>query len=427
MERQKFFGLEWYRFGLAMYLLVYHTLPFYPAYADMPLIRPFVELGFFSTTAFFALSGFLLTHVYLANDRMREPSRSFLYKRFANLYPIHIFTMVFAISLVAVTSLVDSNTSLATAYRVNDLLERFDPERLEYPMSTVEVWINGFLNITLLQAWNPLFVTYNGPAWSISALMFFYLTFPVLGPMLVKAKYKWLVLLGLIMLAAAPALYVIATSSYFKDIPMGLLHRMPPLQLPTFLAGVVAYSLFKQYRQNGVVFGPGLKVGLIVLIALAIAASAYLNLYGGIFWFPLLRNGALLPVALMLLIVCSGQWRPKSPFWLRLGERLGAASLSIFALHLPLFILFRRFEMLTAIDFQLCLTDASACVAAAKDYEIKLIYYPVLVGLTVWLSVLFQERIVTPTKNWLLSRRGQKPVAIAAQHSSPRDGRCTHP
>jgi peptidoglycan/LPS O-acetylase OafA/YrhL len=414
MERQKFFGLEWLRFGLAMFLLVYHSLPFYPAYAELPLSQPFIELGFFSTTGFFALSGFLLTHVYLVDDRMREPARSFLYKRFANLYPIHIFTMLFAIALVLVTSMVDSNTSLTTAYRVNDLLERFYPERLNYQMSTVEVWVNAFLNITLLQAWNPLFVTYNGPAWSISALMFFYIMFPILAPVLVRVKHKWAVLFGLIVLATLPAVYVIATSSYFEDIPMGLLHRMPPLQLPTFLAGIVTYLLFKKYRQDGVEFGIGLKASFVVMAALMLVAAAYLNLFGGLLWFPLLRNGGLLPVALLLLIICSGSWAPKSRFWLRLGERLGAASLSIFALHLPLFILFRRLEMLTAIDFELCLTDAAGCVAAAKEYEIQLIYYPVLVGLTVWLSVLFQERIVTPTKNWLLAKRARKPMAVAA-------------
>lgn len=415
MGRQKFFGLEWLRFGLAMFLLVYHTLPFYPAYADLPIIQPLIELGFFSTTAFFALSGFLLTHVYLVDGRMREPSRSFLYKRFANLYPIHVFTMLFAIALVACTSLIDNNTSLATAYRVNDLLERVDPERLEYSMNTFEVWMNGLLNITLLQAWNPLFVTYNGPAWSISALFFFYLVFPLFAPLLVKVKHKWTVLIALIVLASLPALYVIATSSYFEDIPMGLLHRMPPLQLPTFLAGVVTYLLFKQYREQGIELSVGFKTGLAVLAGLMLVAAAYINQYGGLFWFPLLRNGGLLPVALMLLIVCSGSWKPESRFWLRLGERLGAASLSIFALHLPLFILFRRLEMLTAIDFGLCLTDATACVEAAKGYEINLIYYPVLVALTVWLSVMFQERIVTPTKNWLLAKRAER-LSSAAAH-----------
>lgn len=274
--------------------------------------------------------------------------------------------------------------------------------------------MNGLLNITLLQAWNPLFVTYNGPAWSISALFFFYLMFPLFAPVLVKVKHKWTVLIALIVLASLPALYVIATSSYFEDVPMGLLHRMPPLQLPTFLAGVVTYLLFKQYREQGIELSAGFKTGLAVLAGLILVAAAYINQYGGLFWFPLLRNGGLLPVALMLLIVCSGSWKPESRFWLRLGERLGAASLSIFALHLPLFILFRRLEMLTAIDFGLCLTDATACVEAAKGYEINLIYYPVLVALTVWLSVVFQERIVTPTKNWLLAKRAERLSSGAA-------------
>ena len=91
--QQRFVALEWLRFGLGLYIVLFHTIYHYSA--SWPWAHYLSDLGFFSTSTFFVLSGFLLTHVYLrpqpvGDFAMRESTRSFLIKRIANLYPIHI-------------------------------------------------------------------------------------------------------------------------------------------------------------------------------------------------------------------------------------------------------------------------------------------------------------------------------------------------
>ena len=84
-DNERFIGLEWLRFFLGVYLVMFHTLPFYSEYTHLSGLVEFTELGFFATSSFFALSGFLLTHVYLDGNKLREPPLSFMTKRFANL------------------------------------------------------------------------------------------------------------------------------------------------------------------------------------------------------------------------------------------------------------------------------------------------------------------------------------------------------
>ncbi len=76
--KEKFIGLEWLRFFLGVYLVMYHTLPFYESYTRLDGLVEVNELGFFATSCFFALSGFLLAHVYLDGNRLRERPTSIM-------------------------------------------------------------------------------------------------------------------------------------------------------------------------------------------------------------------------------------------------------------------------------------------------------------------------------------------------------------
>jgi peptidoglycan/LPS O-acetylase OafA/YrhL len=98
-----FTALEWLRFGLGFYIVLFHTFHF----PGMPewMIKS-TQLGFFATSTFFVLSGFLLSHVYLKRNedhsvQMRESTKSFLVKRFANLYPVHIFSLLATLVIVS--------------------------------------------------------------------------------------------------------------------------------------------------------------------------------------------------------------------------------------------------------------------------------------------------------------------------------------
>ena len=90
---EHFIGLEWLRFLLAIYVVLFHTVHAYVE--DEPTwLSELAGVGFFATSSFFVLSGFLLAHVYCRQGELREPARHFLGKRLANLYPLHLFSLL---------------------------------------------------------------------------------------------------------------------------------------------------------------------------------------------------------------------------------------------------------------------------------------------------------------------------------------------
>ena len=102
-DKEHFIGLEWLRFILGLYIVVFHTLHNYPE-QQLPILKQLSGAGFFATSTFFVLSGFLLAHVYCQRGQMREPAVSFWSRRFANLYPLHIFSLLLTISVIFVIS-----------------------------------------------------------------------------------------------------------------------------------------------------------------------------------------------------------------------------------------------------------------------------------------------------------------------------------
>jgi peptidoglycan/LPS O-acetylase OafA/YrhL len=400
-EKERFIGLEWLRFFLGVYLVMFHTLPFYEEYTQLSGLVEFTELGFFATSSFFALSGFLLAHVYLDGNKLREPPVSFMTKRFANLYPIHIFGLASCVVLISLTGLFDSNTDLSVAYRSDDLLKRTAPELLKYKLSDFQIAVNAVLQVTLLQAWNPVYLAYNGPLWSISALFFFYLAFPWFAPRLAAAKHKVGLLLIIWAACLIPPLLVVLNDDY-SSIWIGFLHHFPLLRLPVFLAGIVAYLLFRDYRLMGTGLRGPRKLMAVIALGFGVAIAAEVNWRGESHWYVLLHNGLLLPMVLSVIILCAMASSSQSERHIKWARRLGAASLPMFALHTPIFIVFRRLEMLANIDVNLCFTNAAACVAEAKGHPLSLTYYPLLLLACIILCVIFQEQIGNRTRQWLL-------------------------
>ena len=63
---------------------------------------PFIERGYLGVDFFFILSGFIITHVYLAS--ISPPTwdlvRIFLWHRFVRLYPVHLLVLVAMLVMV---------------------------------------------------------------------------------------------------------------------------------------------------------------------------------------------------------------------------------------------------------------------------------------------------------------------------------------
>ena len=219
-SKERFIGLEWLRFLLGLYVVVYHTLHTYPKEQKFPGLDELTSLGFFATSTFFVLSGFLLAHVYARSGRLRESARSFWTKRLSNLYPLHLFSLLLSILvLLALSHLgigpeLDKATPRFVIYDTNEVLGRTHPELFLHWMSNTELFVNSILQILLLQAWNPYYLTFNAPLWSLSTLMFFYLAFPFVAPRLMRSRYKWKVLALVWLVYLIPPVLVVASESY---------------------------------------------------------------------------------------------------------------------------------------------------------------------------------------------------------------------
>ncbi|PKH26480.1 acyltransferase [Enterobacterales bacterium CwR94] len=407
-KKTRFMGLEWLRFLLGIYVMIYHTLHVYPQVNRIPWLRELTSMGFFATSTFFVLSGFLLTHVYFNNNTLREPAKTFWLKRFCNLYPLHIVALVSTVAVVLLAqwlSIPPDGPAASPRFVVFDTNEaNVSRELLQHYMTNKELLLNAFLQLTMLQAWNPLYLTFNAPLWSLSTLFFFYLTFPLLAPRLLRIQHRKLAISVIFLIYLLPPILVIAFQGW--GMPWtGLLQRGPLLRLPEFLAGILAYSLFRQHQQ--IQFRPqGVLLGCLILFIVAsfLTATWLFTRSGGKHWYYLLHNGLLLPAQLTLVYLSALIPAPKTPWLQRWLPRLGATSLTIFALHVPMFWLWRTFEPLITSQTRECWQDWQVCVDNAANTPLTVTGYVLFLVATVWICLQFQERFVVRVRKGLLAR-----------------------
>ena len=177
---------------------------------------------------FFVLSGFILTVVYGARfDKSKEPvSRSdiftFLKKRFARLWPLHIVCMLICLASVRYLAL---NTGTGTA------------------------------NALLLHSWIPssdYTFSLNNVSWSISTELFFYLAFPLLvlsGNRSFIGRFKGVALgtLGLLLVLGLG----LNLQSFDRSTAQLIIQANPLMRLLEFSIGILVGYRFI----GGVVFG----------------------------------------------------------------------------------------------------------------------------------------------------------------------------
>lgn len=401
-DKEHFIQLEWLRFFLGIYIILYHTFH----YNGMPdWVRKSTEMGFYATSTFFVLSGFLLAHVYLKNHTspdvsMREPAKSFLIKRFSNLYPIHIgsliITLIF-VSLLPVLLIIPSDINASIRYVMYDVNNHTPAELLNHYMSNGEMIIAFVMNFLLLHAWNPYYLTFNAPAWSISTLFFLYLLFPYIAPRLHKIKKPLLAIIIINLLYLVPVIYVVSTSQFGMP-ETGILHRNPLIRLPEFAAGILLCSLYHKRKELGKklscfgiislsVFIMGCMYGASVFLTNAPLFSSKGNLP-----YYFLHDGALLLSQLALIYVFLSIPLPNNEKFNKFSQKLGTCSLPMFALHVPLYMVFLRAQKLLTGDPVLCFENFRQCVAAAGPKDV--VYYPLFLILTVLFCIVFQEQFV---------------------------------
>lgn len=404
-----FVGLDLVRFVLAVYLMVFHTIHDYPQANALPFIE-LADLGGFATSSFFILSGFILTHLYVDKTReIRGGARNFLVKRLSNLYPIHWLSLLLFV-LVSLASTRSAETFLLPTLTGG--------QQQVVQLSAVPATFTWLLNVLMLQAWDARISSINGPSWSLSCLLFFYLLFPILGPRLANMRRRGLALVSLWMVYLAPPVTVVLLG-WYGPAAVGTIQHNPLLRIPEFLSGCLLYSLYDSGRLRWMTCTPYRKTAATAFIVACFVLASHLVAIGPLSFDYIVHNGALLPAELALIALCADV---ELPTWARgISARLGNAALSIFAIHSAIFMVMSKGLKLTASSESVlqCAVHFSACAAKAKTVTPAMTWYPLYLLLAIAASILFQERCVVPVRS-AIRRRLLKPEGSSRAGASER-------
>ena len=276
-------------------------------------LGPFYKLPFETATAlfrrsylmvdlFFILSGFIISYVYTAERASKMPwdeTKSFLMTRFARIYPLHVFSLLYL-------TLFTIGSNLLLAFAGRDYL-RFEPR-------AVGDWLAQML---LLNAWIPHRFDWNIPSWSISAEAFAYLLFPLLVAAHVRSRRASEV--AIFAFSLVFYCYVAATSGNL-DIVVGL----APLRcLAGFALGMLLYFHRSIVRDASDGLLSSIQLGAVCWAVLALAFRV--------------SDPIVIPAfALIVLATWPDRGIVASMLSRRVPQWLGDISYSVYLFHVPI-------------------------------------------------------------------------------------------
>ena len=262
-----------------------------------------VGKGYLGGALFFVLAGFMTCHDYVrsrANGQFNYPS--FLWQRLICFYPLHL------VALALLGALFVAGQAMGLAFKHG----AFNPGDLP-------------ANLLLIQAWGALPTDrWNFPSWLVSALWFALLVFPATAWISLKGLRPTLVAV-LAPLALFAVAFEVAQSRgvLFTDMTA----QIGALQtIPTFLYGAALYRL-----------GQELTVSPRTAKIVAAAAALWVGLAAFLRWSDLASWPAFGPLVLALAETA----KSASPALAsKLLQRLGAMSLSMYLVYLPVDIVY---------------------------------------------------------------------------------------
>ena len=290
---------------LALNIVLFHFTPPHMHYLYPMINNAYVFVGFF-----FLLSGFVLSYNYA--DRP-EPikKRVFWRARFARLYPVYLLSLAISFKML---------------------------EAEWHVRSHEQFWTGLVLTPLLMQGWNPAIATFwNTVAWTLSAEVVLYLSFPWLVR-LPWPKSPWrlcAVLIGVWAAGLIPdVLYLLLnpdhllgpTNRYSSGVWIRTLKYTPLPYVCTFLAGITLGKLHTRLalteQQRTAIAAASLSV-IVAFFALAASHTPYI----------LMNGGLLVPLFSALVLGLSGKNAIAAVFGWRPLVLLGETSYCLYLLH----------------------------------------------------------------------------------------------
>jgi peptidoglycan/LPS O-acetylase OafA/YrhL len=331
----------------------------------------FVGKSYLFVDLFFALSGFILMHVYgpsFADGPSKATLGPFLRARLARLYPLHLVLLGGFVLLELVKLAVD-RTGLDAFGGSHSLAS--------LPGSLLLLNAAGLYDT----------ITWNGPSWSISAEWIVGLAFPLLVPVVARLRPTGLLLLyvatlaGFALLSAGPQHDLDLTSDW--GVPRCFLG---------FVGGMVLYRVW----QDG---APGWMATdrAALATAAAIILAMHLNMRG-VFVMPLFG----------LLILCLAQNTA------RVGRALGTRPM-IFLGEISYAVYLAQILLLDSVHLGWRLATGHEIEDAGFSAMQSLGVIALMVSALLPLSILLHRRIEVPARGWLRRIGAPRPLRPAFQ------------
>lgn len=325
------------RFLAALWVLVYHyTIEFrfanghqeavYIASRRNPVDLVIIQ-GHLAVDFFFLLSGFILAYTYVTpNGGLRDSKRNLWVARVARIYPVYLLGLLLGL----------------VPYILGGVSKRLVVE-------------SGVAHLLMLQSWFPSTLDWNQPSWSLSVEAFFYLTFPLLLPLLARLRRRGLLLLlvnsilffGLITLAfcmLGPQ-HNLARQWWWRDV----VRYNPLVSFPVFVVGMALGLLFVAHRSAAAVPARRLSarvcdvlVTVIVLAFLGMLVVLYLVGFDA-FTIDTVAPFAVPFLAALIYLLAFQRGAIARLLSHPLVVWLGEISYGIYILHVPLWDILQRF------------------------------------------------------------------------------------
>jgi len=400
MSKVYYYNAQWLRFFCALLLVFYHSAP--EIFSPMSnMATKFYwgaeSIGSFATSTFFVLSGFVLTNAYAVltptGYGLRGSRAEFIRNRISIIYPIYLLSLAIFLAIAAG----NGTLFVVRTGALNQYLGRLPWD--SHSTSTGLFSLNLGMNLTLLQAWNPYFLSWNLAAWSLSTLLFFYALFPWLMPRLLNSKKPLTLALLIFALYCFPGV-LLSVVKVDGALFTGIIHRNPLLRLPEFMIGILLYRICSEFALFARAFDTKVLIASFVGLGAYLGFAVWLTATGEPYLWYVLHNGLLLPASVFVVIVASHSQPTFSPAW---GKRLGNTALSIFALHGPIGALLRLIFGSVG-HATTCASIGPSCPGSAS-FGKHLFLFSFYVVTVVVASLFVQEKVVAPIATALRKRR----------------------
>jgi peptidoglycan/LPS O-acetylase OafA/YrhL len=331
----------------------------------------FVGKSYLFVDLFFALSGFILMHVYgrsFADGPSKATLGPFLRARLARLYPLHL-VLLGGFVLLELLKLAIDRTGL-DAFGGSHTLATL-------PGSLLLLNAAGLYDT----------ITWNGPSWSISAEWIVGLAFPLVVPVVARLRPTGLLLLyvatlaGFALLSAGPQHDLDLTSDW--GVPRCFLG---------FTGGMVLYRVWQDGAPRWMATDTA---------ALATAASIILAMHlnmRGVFIVPLFG----------LLILCLAQNTA------RVGRALGTRPM-IFLGEISYAVYLAQILLLDSVHFGWRLATGYEIEDAGFSAMQSVGVIALMVAALLPLSILLHRRVEVPARGWLRRIGAPRPLRPAFQ------------